>query len=294
MAGSTGAGVAVAALAACCYEVGYAFQALEARAVPERHALRASLVGQLVGNARWLAATGVSLLGWPLQVLALSLAPLALVQPTLALGLLLLLALGSRVLHERVGRRELVAVALVIAGIACLTVAAPERGTAQASTGLLVALAALAAVAVAPYALRGPRRARAGLLAVLSAGAADSVAALAAKLVAQELGDERWAVVVALVVAAGLAGVTATVSEMSALQRLPATRVGPMILALQIAVPVVVAGAVGGEDWGATALGGLVLGAGLLCVVAGAVVLAASRQVSTLTAPPARGSPTPS
>jgi drug/metabolite transporter (DMT)-like permease len=287
---TTGAGFAVAALAAACYETGYAFQALEARGVGARHALRASLLGQLVRNGRWLGATALSLLGWPLQVLALSLAPLALVQPTLALGLVLLLALGAHVLGEPVGRRELAAVALIVAGIVCLTAAAPARGSMTGGTGLAVAFAALAALAVAPYA---SARRRAGLLAVLAAGAADSIAALAAKLVAGELADGRWGVAVAVAGLAAVAGVLATVSEMSALQRLPATRVAPIVLGFQIAVPVVVVAVVGGEDWGATALGGAVLAAGLLAVVAGTVLLGASRAVATLIAPPAPGSPPP-
>jgi len=285
---STGAGLVVAAAAATCYESGYAFQALEARGVGARYALRASLLGQLVRNRRWLAATALSLLGWPLQVLALSLAPLALVQPTLALGLVLLLVLGARVLGERVGRREVAAVALVIAGIAGLAVAAPQRGSAVGGTGFVLAIVALALLAVAPYAIR---RRRVGLLAVLSAGAADSVAALAAKVMAGELADERWVTAVAVAALAAAAGALATVSEMSALQRLPATRVAPMVLAFQIAVPVVVVAALGGEDWGATMLGGAVAGAGLLAVVTGTVLLASSRAVSGLIAPPSPGSP---
>ena len=223
-------------------------------------------------------------------MLALSLAPLAVVQPTLALGLVLLLALGVRVLGEPVGRRELAAVALVVAGIACLTVAAPARGSVTGGAGTVAAFAALAALAVAPYA---SARRRAGLLAVFAAGAADSIAALAAKVVAGELADGRWAVAVAVAGLAAVAGVLATVSEMSALQRLPATRVAPIVLGFQIAVPVVVVALVGGEDWGATALGGAVLAVGLLAVVAGTVLLAASRAVSTLIAPPAPGSPPP-
>jgi drug/metabolite transporter (DMT)-like permease len=285
---STGAGLVVAAAAAACYESGYAFQALEARGVGARYALRASLLGQLVRNRRWLAATALSLLGWPLQVLALSLAPLALVQPTLALGLVLLLVLGARVLGERVGRREVAAVALVIAGIAGLAVAAPQRGSAVGGTGFVLAIVALALLAVAPYVIR---RRRVGLLAVLSAGAADSVAALAAKVMAGELADERWVTAVAVAALAAAAGALATVSEMSALQRLPATRVAPMVLAFQIAVPVVVVAALGGEDWGATMLGGAVAGAGLLAVVTGTVLLASSRAVSGLIAPPSPGSP---
>jgi drug/metabolite transporter (DMT)-like permease len=290
MSASTGAGLAVAAAAAACYETGYAFQALEARGVGARYALRVSLLGQLVRNGRWLAATALSLLGWPLQVLALSLAPLALVQPTLALGLLLLLFLGARVLGERVGGRELAAVALVVAGIAALAAAAPERSTVTGGTGMTIAFVLLGALAVAPYALR---RRRAGMLAVLATGAADSVAALAAKLVAGDLSDGRWGPAVFVAALAAGAGALATVSEMSALQRLPATRVAPIVMAFQIAVPVVVVAAVGGEDWGATALGGAVVAGGLVAVVAGAVVLAASPPVSTLIARPAPGSPPP-
>jgi drug/metabolite transporter (DMT)-like permease len=290
MSASTVAGLAVAAAAAACYETGYAFQALEARGVAPRHALRVSLLGQLVRNARWLGATALSLLGWPLQVLALSLAPLALVQPTLALGLLLLLFLGARLLGEPVGRRELTAVALVVAGIACLAVAAPDRSTVTGGTGMTIAFAVLAALAVAPYLLR---RRRAGLLAVVATGAADSVAALAAKLVAGDLADERWGVAIVIAAVAAGAGALATLSEMSALQRLPATRVAPIVLAFQIAVPVIVVAAVGGEDWGSTPLGGAVAGAGLLAVIAGAVVLAASAPVSTLIAAPEPGSQRP-
>ena len=154
-----------------------------------------SLLGQLVRNAAGWAPPRSRCWAGRCRSLALSLAPLALVQPTLALGLLLLLFLGARVLGEPVGRRELVAVALVVAGIACLAVAAPERSTVTGGTGMIVAVAALAAVALAPYALR---RRRAGLLAVVSTGAADSVAALAAKLVAGELADARWGVAIAV------------------------------------------------------------------------------------------------
>jgi hypothetical protein len=49
--------------------------------------------------------------------------------------------------------------------------------------------------------------------------------------------------------------------------------------------------ALGGEDWGATMLGGAVAGAGLLAVVTGTVLLASSRAVSGLIAPPSPGSP---
>ena len=58
-------------------------------------------------------------------------------------------------------------------------------------------------MALAPYAMR---RRGAGLLAVVSTGAADSVAALAAKLMAGELADERWAVAIGVAALAAAAG----------------------------------------------------------------------------------------
>jgi len=45
-----------------------------------------------------------------LLFLALLAAPLTVVQPCLAAGLLLLLAIGTHVLHERVGRREIISI----------------------------------------------------------------------------------------------------------------------------------------------------------------------------------------
>ncbi len=62
--------------------------------------------GGLVRRARWLLGTGLSMLGWPLQVVALLLAPLVVVQPALAVGLLVLLFLAERMLGEHAGRNE--------------------------------------------------------------------------------------------------------------------------------------------------------------------------------------------
>ena len=115
--GEAALGFAFALGAASCYDTGYALQALEARRAPARHALRPALLVHLLRRPLWVTATALSLIGWPLQVLALAHAPLTLVQPTLALGLLLLLALGTRILGERVGPRGLASVLVIIAAV---------------------------------------------------------------------------------------------------------------------------------------------------------------------------------
>src|SRR5918911_971278 len=108
-------GIASAAVAAACFDGGLAVQALDAREVPREHGLSATLLTRLVRRRRWLAGTALAFAGWPFHLLALGLAPLSLVQPTLALGLVLLLYLGHRVLGERIGRAEIAAVAGVVA-----------------------------------------------------------------------------------------------------------------------------------------------------------------------------------
>src|SRR4051794_33041349 len=127
---STVIGAALACLASCLFNAAIAIQALETRKVPQQHGLRLSLLRRLVSRPRWLGGTALGALALPLQTVALLFAPLTVVQPCDAAGLLLLLYLGTRMLGERVGPRELLAVAAIVAGVRVLTVAAPNpRGT---------------------------------------------------------------------------------------------------------------------------------------------------------------------
>jgi drug/metabolite transporter (DMT)-like permease len=284
MDGELALGFALALAAACCYETGYALQALEARRAPTEQALRPSLIGHLLGRPVWVGGIALALIGWPLQIAALSQAPITLVQPVLALGLLLLLALGVRVLGERVGPREILAVLLIIGSVAVFAWAAPrDVGNVERGAGLVVALSILIAAALAPYAVRLARGgANPILLLVASAGAADGLAAFVAKIVAQDASDGKllgvvlWAALVAAVVIIGL------ISESTALQRFAATRVAPTVLVMQIVIPVVLAPLVGGESWGNTPLGGAVLGAALATIAVGAGLLASSPAVAQL------------
>jgi drug/metabolite transporter (DMT)-like permease len=284
MDGELALGFALALAAACCYETGYALQAIEARKAPAERALKPSLMTHLVRRPLWVGATGLSLLGWPLQIFALAHAPLTLVQPTLALGLLLLLVLGVRILGEHVGPREIGAVVLIIASVGVFAWAAPrEVGEVERGAGLIIALALLATVTVLPYAIKVIGRSRYPmLLLVASAGAADGMAAFVAKIVAQDategalLAVAAWASLVAIVVIVGV------VSESTALQQFAATRVAPTVLVMQIVIPVVLAPLVGGEGWSDTPLGGAVLVMALVTVALGAGLLASSPAVAQL------------
>jgi drug/metabolite transporter (DMT)-like permease len=284
MDGEIALGFALALGAACCYETGYALQAIEARRAPADRALKASLMTHLVQRPIWVGATALSLLGWPLQIIALTHAPLTLVQPVLALGLVLLLVLGVRVLGEHVGAREMAAVALIIASVGVFAWAAPrEPGEVQRSAGLVVALGILVVATVAPYAIGLIRhRHFPMLMLVASAGAADGMAAFVAKIIAQDASEGALLAVVAWAALVASAVIVGVISESTALQRFAATRVAPTVLVMQIVIPVVLAPLVGGEGWSNTPLGGAVLVAALVTVALGAGLLASSPAVAQL------------
>ncbi len=268
--------------ASLLYNTSIALQALEAREVPDEHSLRPSLIGKLLRNRRWVGATALGLLGWPLEIAALLLAPLTVVQPCLASGLILLLWLGATRLGEAPGRREFLAVAAILVGVVGVALAAPERTTEHAATGAIALALGLVAIPIAvPYALRG-RASAGGLLPVLSAGFGYAWTAIASKLLTDGLATGAIVVALAWLATAAASEGLALLSEMSALQRRGATHVAPIMFAVQVLVPVLLAPLIFGESWGSTPLGGAVLVASMAIAVAGTVLLAGSRAVGVV------------
>ena len=275
-------GIICAIGASALYNTSIALQALEARDVGEEHALRVSLIGRLIKNPRWLLATGIGLLGWPLEIAALLLAPLTVVQPCLACGLVLLLWLGVTRLGEKPGRREYGAVAAILVGVAGLAWAAPERTTGHAGAGpIAIALALVTIPVVAPYLVRG-RASAAGTLAVIAAGFGYAWTAIASKLLTDQLSAGSIFVAAIWLATAAASEGLALLSEMSALGRSPATRVAPVMFAIQVTVPVILAPLIFGESWSGTPGGGAGIVAAVLLVLAGVVALAGSPAVGAV------------
>ncbi|MGN6188919.1 MAG: EamA family transporter [Conexibacter sp.] len=277
------AGIGVALAAACCYEGAYVLQALETRRAGGGERLHAGLLGRLIKRPRWVGGTALSGAGALLQTWALTLAPLTIVQPVLALGLVLLLALSRLVLHERAGRKELVGVAAVVCGVAVVAlVADPGVGGAGDAVGVAVLLLLLGTLTALPFALR--RHVSDARLRVLAAASGDAWAAIGLKLVADALDRGAWLPALLWVASAGLAGFLALTAEMSALQRIAATRVAPVVVSAQVLVPVIAGPLVFDEPWADSVPERIVLGAAILAVAAGAALLAASPAVADVIA----------
>jgi drug/metabolite transporter (DMT)-like permease len=278
-------GLLLALAASVLFNVAVAVQALDARELPRELSLRLGLLRRLARRRRWRLGMLLAVLGWPLHAAALGLAPLTAVQPALAAGLLILLVVASRSLGEAVGRREVLAVLLIVAGEAGVAWAAPDRSASHAhGAGLVAALAGLGAVALLPYALRRRSGAR-GFAAVMSAGVAFALSGFVTKLVSDDLSSGAiftawlWADLV------GVAAVIGVLSENSAFQTRPASQVAPLVFSAQTVLPVLLAPLVGGEDWADTPLGGGAVLLALSAVVAGVVLIARSRAVDRLISP---------
>jgi drug/metabolite transporter (DMT)-like permease len=278
-----GLGIAAALAGSGLFATGLALQAVEARSTGVEHALRPSLIWRLLHRPRWVVGTTLAGLGWPLHATALVLAPVTVVQPVLAFGLVLLLAIGARVLDEQVTGRQLLGAAAIVAGVTGLAAAAPPRSGAHAAAGpLAVAMGLVAAVALAPY-LAGRRLRGIGLGVAVSAGFAFAFSALATKLVADDYA--RSLLLAACWLGCAMAGAAiGTVSEMTAFQTRPATRVAPIIFVLDTVLPVLIAPWLFRERWGADREVVAVLAGALALVALGVAIVAASPEVGTLIA----------
>ncbi len=266
------------------FNVGIALQALEARAAPREKALRPALLIDLLRRRRWLAGLLLGALGVPLEVLAFAWAPFVVVEPLLASGLLVLLAIGVRALGERPGPAVLAGVIAIIAGTALIAWGAPVHSEQhRGPVAVVVVVGALVGASLVPIALRGVRPDDA-LIPNLGSACGFAATNVAAKLLADDLGAAHYPEAVAWLAVAAFAGVGATITGMTALQRGAATRVVPISTAVQTFLPVALEPLFLTESWRDAELGGGALLAGILVMAIGTVVVARARSVSELAA----------
>ena len=278
-------GAVVAVAASALFSVGLVWQSAEARAAGRHHRMWA-LLGALVHRPRWIAGGALMLVGFGFHTAALSLAPLTVVQPALAAGLLVLLLLAALEDAGRIVGREIAAVAAIGVGLVGVTLTATDRTTVSASAlALALVLGGLAAVALAPllHAWSGGRPGPAGaLLPALSAGTAYALTGITTKLFSDGLSTGSAGATALWLGATAVAGVLALLDQTRALQRGHTTQVGAILYVVPVVVPVLLAPVLVGESWTDSPGGGLPLLVSVAAVCAGAAVLGGSRRIGAL------------
>jgi drug/metabolite transporter (DMT)-like permease len=270
--------VALAAAVANAFAV--VFQAAEDRKTPPAQGGRFSLLVLLARRPRWLFGTGLLVVAWPLQILALALAPITVVQPTLSASQLVLLAIARVRLGERVGRIEALGALAIVIGVGLVVAAAPRHSVRDPAAGrVAVPLVVVGIAAIGAYVLFRLRP-RARLAVVIGAGLAYAWVDFVNKLLANDISKGDWVLALIWLAATIAVGALAFLEETTALQVRPAVTVSPVIGAVQDPLPVLMALWSGVEVWGSGSHRIAPLVAGLALVTVGAALLGRSKAVA--------------
>jgi drug/metabolite transporter (DMT)-like permease len=275
-------GLLAGLLASVLFNLGVALQALEARRTPAEEGLRLSLLEHLLRRPIWVLGLALGGFGVILEVVAFANAPFVVIEPLLAAGLLVLLAFGIRELGERPDRETLVGVLAIVLGTVFIAWGAPEHSEEhRGPVTVVVVMAALVVVSLVPFALRGGRHDTA-MRANVGSACGFAATNVATKLMADDLGGGHLGQALAWVGVAGFAGITATISGMTALQRRPATTMVPISSAIQTFLPIALEPLFLTENWHSAELDGWMLLGGLLVMLVGTVMVARTRSVAAM------------
>ena len=128
------AGLAVAIVSAGLYDLGYILEKQALTGLPTVSADPLKLARIVLSSRRWVSGFVAMLAGLGLQVIALTLAPVSVVQPVLAGGLVALVVAGGPVLGERLHWRQRAALLLVIAAVIAIAISS-QPGARRARSG---------------------------------------------------------------------------------------------------------------------------------------------------------------
>lgn len=294
----TPAGIAIAAVSALLTGSGTVVEKIALQGLPDIHARRFwAMLRTLFASSRWLFGCCLLVGGLACQGVALSLAPISVVQPIFASGIVLLLLLSHFVLGDRLKPVEWLALATIVGALVLLGLSVDTRvdqagGPARFLDLLFAAIptcvVAIAVFVVADRAHQSTRRMRKlrGPLFGIAAGLFYGVAGIGLKSSATYV--QRWGLIGAvprLVASPDLyllacAMVTGLVLFQTGLQRCTASVVAPVNIVTSTAY-VIGVGTVLFNEHLPTAAGPLALrAAGFAGVVFGLMTLAISGGMS--------------
>ena len=278
-------GLVLALVSAALINLGFLLQhrGLSGLARPEGAGLASTIRGAL-RNRTWLSGQLLGWIGFAMQILAVAIAPLSLVQAFAAGGLALSVPLAASVFGHRITRGQLTAVLLIALALAILPIGfSTARDHLRAGTLVSCSVAAGAAgLAVAAVRMTALRAIAAGIF----YGVAD------AAIKAVSLGLHRHgagAVLSGWTAAAAVATVAGFIAFQSALREDGAVGAISLMTALAALVALICGVLAFGESLGAHA-GAVVAHLGAIAVVLGSVpVLAAAQAQLAAAGEPAAG-----
>jgi drug/metabolite transporter (DMT)-like permease len=182
--------IAASLAASLSFAVSAILEQRSTQQVPDRGVFAPRLLIDLARRPLWIASIGATIIGLGLQIVALHVGPLALVQPILVCDLVFAVLLAAALRRASPDRAIFAGVVCCTVGIAVfLAVAQPTGGTETVSLPAVIPLAAGLAAVLAGclvWAKRGPRAARPLALA-LACGVCYGVSAFLLKLVSFSL-----------------------------------------------------------------------------------------------------------
>jgi len=121
-------GLPAAVGSAALYGVAPLVQAVAARREQAGTGLGLGLLARLVRRPLWLGGLAVEMVAFVLEVYALSVAPVAMIGPVMALDMIVFTLLAGRALREHLSRLGAAAICVMVVGIGLLAYAFEEHG----------------------------------------------------------------------------------------------------------------------------------------------------------------------
>ncbi len=198
------AGLLLALVSAAAINLGFLLQHRGLSATRSLRDSKRALALAMLQDRSWLGGQALGWIGFAAQIVAVSIAPLALVQAFAAGGLALSVPLAAGLFGHRISRRQRLTVALVAMALAALSIGLVARAEHIQAGGLAIATAGLLALALIFVPTESP--AARAIAAGLFYGVADAaIKAISVSWAARGLGalDSGWTLLAGLATFAG-------------------------------------------------------------------------------------------
>ena len=134
-------GIGVTVVSALLYNVGFVLEKHGLTALPDVHARRLGhLVRSVASSPAWMAGFVSMLAGLALQIVALSVVPISVVQPIFVSGIVLLLVLAHLALGEHLGRRDWSGVGVVAVALLFISLSLDPRNDHAGTKGTVLGI----------------------------------------------------------------------------------------------------------------------------------------------------------